>query len=776
MKKKFFAFVIDHPYLTLAVILLISIGLTVFIPQLTLKTDFAEFVGQDDPAMQAMKRAQERFGVSPVMFMVAVVNEAGIFNRGTLSKIESMQERFAQLYGVDKVIGPLTFQVITGMRAAIHIGPAAPGGMIPQTDAEMEVFRIRALGSDAMSGFIIAADGKAAAISIQLKPDTDGIAVARQVMAIVEEYRAGPEQIYIAGLPYMNLVLMEAITEDIYLLIPLAVLVIAFILFLCFRNWRGVIIPFLVAALAVLWTLGAMAIFAVPLTVISMILPVILISIGIAAGIHVLNRHHEEIANGSDKRTAILSTMNVMFSPVVITSLTTTAGFLSLLSAVLTPQRQFGLFAAVGVLAAMVLSLTLIPALLSILKPSQKKERAGRQKILTYILAGFERVVLRYRRTVMVGALVLFVVFLAGIPLLQVEISPLVFLGGDHPVAQGVATMDRHFSGSEQIRIKIDTGVRNGLKDSALLKKIVLLEEFLEERGVRKTISLADIVRQMHRKFHADDPAYYVIPDDCRLVAQLLFLLTLQGADLGVMATGDFSAGKVIGLYARKPSAQLVDFTREIQEYLDQQFGGSAQAEMVGATRIHASLHARTITTQITSLATIIIAVGIIVSLLMGSIIAGLIGLIPLMLTVVINFGVMAYFGTYLGIATLMIASITIGIGIDYAVHFISRFRQETLTGKAINKALQTTLQTSGRAIVYNALALALGFIVLLFSGFRGINDFGILLAMTMVISTLAVFTVIPAIFITWRPGFLTQPIWSKHKTTTPKKGGQDEN
>ncbi len=772
MKQRFFALVIDHPYLTLVVILLISIGFAAFIPQLILKTDFADFIGRDDPAVQAMERARERFGVPPSMFMVTVVNEAGIFNHATLSKIESMQERFAQLHGVDEVIGPLDFQVITGMRAAIHIGPAAPGRTVPQTTAEMEVFRMRALGSDAMRGFIIAADGKAAAISIQLKPDADSIAVARQVVAIVGEYQDGTAQIYIAGLPYMNLVLMESIIGDMQLLIPLATLVIAFILFLCFRNRRGVIIPFLVAALAVLWTIGAMAVFAVPLTVISMILPVILISIGIASGIHVLNRYHEETSKGVDRRTAILATMNVMFSPVMITSLTTAAGFLSFLSAVLTPQRQFGLFAAVGVLAAMVLSLTLIPALLVILKPSQTEKRAERRKILTYILAGFERMVLRYRRTVMISALVLFVVFLAGIPLLQVEISPVAFLGGYHPVVQGITVMDRHFSGSEQIRIEIATGVRGGMKDPALLKEIVLLEEFLEERGVRKTISLTDIVRQMHQKLHADNPAYYVIPTDRRLVDQLLFLLALQGADLGPMAVGDFSAGKVIGLYTRKPSAQLVDLTRETQAYLDERFRGLARAEMVGVTRIHASLHARTITTQITSLVGIIIAVGVIVSLLMGSVIAGLIGLIPLILTVVINFGVMAYFGTYLTIATLMIASITIGIGIDFAVHFISRFRQETLTGKAMDKALKATIQTSGRAIVYNALALTLGFIVLLFSGFRGINDFGMLLAMTMVISMLAAFTVIPAILITWRPGFLTQPIWSKNRTTTPKKGG----
>ncbi|MCI2425308.1 efflux RND transporter permease subunit [Candidatus Acetothermia bacterium] len=774
MKKRFFTLIIDHPYRTLVVILLISIGLAAFIPQLTIKIDFADFLDRDDPAVQAMERVQERFGLPPIMFMVAVTNEAGIFNYTTLSKIESMQERFAQLPGVDEVIGPLDFQVITGMKAAIRIGPAAPGGRVPQTATEMEVFRMRAMESDAMRGFIISADSKAAGISIQLKRDADNIAVARQVIAIVEEYRyqADAKQIYIAGLPYMNLILMEAVIGDMQFLFPLAILVIAAILFFFFRNRRGVIIPFLVAVLAVLWTLGAMAVFAIPLTVISMILPVILISIGIASGIHVLNRHHEEMVHGSERRTAILTAMDGIFSPVVISALTTVAGFLSFLNAVLPPQRQFGLFTAVGVLAAMVLSLTLIPALLAILKPSHSKKQAERQKMLTYILTALKRVVLRYPRMVMIGALVLFIVCLAGIPLLQVEISPVVFLGRNHPVVEGIAVMDHHFAGSEQIHIAIDTGRRDGMRDPKLLKEIVLLEEFLYEQGVRKTISLADIVREMHQKLRGDNPAYYVIPSDRRLVDQLLFLLALQGADLSPMAVGDFSAGKVIGMYTRKPSAQLVDFTREVQKYLDERFSGLAKAELVGTSRIHASLHARTITTQITSLVGVIIAVGVIVSLLMGSLLAGLIALIPLLLTVAINFGIMAYIGTYLGIATLMIASITIGIGIDHAVHFISRFRQETCTGKSMDNALQATIQTSGRAIVYNALALALGFIVLLFSGFRGINDFGMLLAMTMVISILATFTVVPAILITWRPGFLMHPVWSKKRTTTPKKEG----
>lgn len=183
---------------------------------------------------------------------------------------------------------------------------------------------------------------------------------------------------------------------------------------------------------------------------------------------------------------------------------------------------------------------------------------------------------------------------------------------------------------------------------------------------------------------------------------------------------------------------------------------------MVGPTRIQASLHTRMITTQIVSLTTVIIAAGVIISLLFGSLVAGLIGLIPLLLTVAISFGVMAYSGTYLGMGTLMIASITIGIGIDYAVHFIWRFRREVCGGASMDEALQTTIQTSGRAIVYNALAIALGFMLLLFSGFRGINDFGMLVTMTMVISMLSVFTVIPAIFLAQRPKFLSRSGWKQ--------------
>jgi len=379
-------------------------------------------------------------------------------------------------------------------------------------------------------------------------------------------------------------------------------------------------------------------------------------------------------------------------------------------------------------------------------------------------LSAFEWLIARHRRAVLIASLIVFIAFAIGTAMVRVETSQTEFLGKDHPVVQALDVMDDHFSGSEQVMVEIDTGKRDGLKDPALLKRIVALENWLEtKQGVKinKTISLADMVREMNQKFHADDPAYYVIPDDRRLVAQLLLLFTFQGGDLGNMALGNFAAGEVTGLYGSVGSTEQVRLAREVQQYLNEKFK-DVRAEMVGSTRVSGSLFAKIITSQITSLLTSILAAGLIVTLLMGSLIAGLISLIPLVLTVVINFGVMGFSHTPLDMSTLMVSSIAIGIGIDYAIHFMTRFRREYRESRDPKRALEATIQTTGRGIAYNALALALGFVVLLFSTFKGTANFGLLIAMTMVISATSAFTAIPAILITWKPKFLRKRAWSR--------------
>lgn len=763
--RRGFEWIADHPLIALGVISLVTVGFLIFIPSLTTDTDFSNYIDKDDPALRAMERAEGRYGDQSLL-LIAVENDEGIFNVKTLTKIDRLQRRLEVIRGVDGITGPLNAQVVTGTATEIRVGPAAPDGAVPATPEALDAYRKRVLGSNTLRDYIVSSDGLAATLSIKLRPDADRIAVAKEVVEIVGEENTPPERIYIAGLSYMNVVLAGSMVKDLRVLLPLVILMIVCVLYGSFRSLRGVLLPLLVVSLSTVWALGLMAIFAIPVTIISFILPVILIAIGIAYGIHVLNRYYEEIDSGVDRRTAVVETGLRMVAPVSMAGLTTMAGFLSLLNSLLIPQRQFGLFAAAGVLAAMILSLVLIPAFLSLLsvpkRPVMKKKRGLSEWVFSFL----ERLVIHHRKAILVFSVALLGGFLAGLPFLQIETSQREFLGGESPVVQAMDAMARHFSGSEQLMIEIDTGEEGGLKEPKVLEQISALQEFLKTQGVRKTIALPDMIREMNQKFHADDPAYFVVPDSRKVISELLFLST---GNLGNMALGNYSAGEVMGLYPLESSAKQVALVRAIEDYLKRHFTGSVRAEMVGPTRVQSRLFSQIALSQLKSLGTSILAAGLIVVFLMSSLVAGLVSLIPLILTVAVNFGVMAYSGTPLNMATLMVSSIAIGIGIDYAIHFISRFRREVALGGSTEQALGITLRTTGRGIAANALALALGFIVLLVSSFKGTREFGLLIAMTMVISATSAFTIIPAILIVWKPRFLTRPDRMRFRNTVTK-------
>jgi uncharacterized protein len=442
---------------------------------------------------------------------------------------------------------------------------------------------------------------------------------------------------------------------------------------------------------------------------------------------------------------------------------------LSLLTAFFLPQKHFGIVTAVGVLAAMVFSLVLIPALLSVLKLPRIRNIDKGMSPLTRVLDAFERVVMRHRKLVLVVAVAVLVAMVAAIPMLRVETSNEEFLGRDHPAIRILTFIDEHFSGGMQISVEFDTGRRDGLKDPAVLNQMLQMEEFLREHGVKKTLSLTSLVREMNQKFNSDNPDAYVIPSDRSTVSQLLLLFTFQGGTLGDMALGDFSAGTVFGMYPMGSSKDVAALATAVQEYIDEDFpdGGDLHVRMVGATTLMHHMFSRMTTSQLIGLGTTVAAVTILVSLLMGSIVAGLIAAIPLVLTVTFSMGIMAYTGAPLDMMTLMVAVVAVGIGVDYSIHFISRFRNEYREHGDAERSLQATIRHTGRGITYNALTVALGFFILIFASFKGIRMFGMQIALTMAVSALSAISIIPAILVQWQPKFLSRLPWKRETVET---------
>ena len=736
---------ISHPILTIVAVALITAVFAGFIPQIGVEVDFTNYLNQDDPAVAAAERAKDRYG-SQLMMMVVVDTDDGIFNPATLELIEGMGDKFDRLSIVSDVIGPLNFQIIRGSADTIRVGPAAPGGKAPISPEEIASYREVVMNDRRAKGFVVSPDGKAAAFYLRASRGVEMIPFAEAVEAAADKFEEDGVRVFVTGIPYINLSLGRSMRRDLRIFLPLVILLIVAVLYTGFR-WRwGVIIPLLVVGITVIVTLGLMSLFKVPITVVSFILPVILMAIGIADGIHVLSRYREELEAGKGKKEAILSTMSAMQAPVVMTSLTTAAGFLSLLNSYFIPQRMFGLFTAAGIIVAMLLSLLLIPSILSLVPPPKPATARKRWVGLSSFLIGMEKRVVRHGRIVLAVAIVVGVVFGAGFSRIRIETTQRAYIGEGHPAVTGLDILEERFSGGEQAIIEIDTSVRDGLKSPALLREIAALQDYLEEKGVGRTDSIADIVREMNQRFHADDPAYYAIPDDRRLIAQLLLLFTFQGGDLDGLALADFSAGEVLAFHGIKESSRQASFVNDLTAYLNEHFSAYGRAEMVGSTRIQVRMLASIASSQITSLLTSISAAGLIVILLMGSLLYGLVSLVPLLFTIAINFGIMAYSGTPLDIATLMVSSITIGIGIDYGIHYISRFREGLAAGRPVGESAVAAAGSAGRPIVYNALSLALGFSVLLLSAFHGMRSFGTLISATMLISAISALLVIPAL------------------------------
>jgi len=745
-----------NPWKIIIFTLVVTVVLGFFIPQIDMVTEFQKYLSPSNEAVRAAIEAEQKYG-SASYIQVSIKPETIIFDVEVLERIEKLRTNISEIEGVKVVEGPINSRVIIGEAGQLIVGPAAPNGEIPETPAEMEIFKKRFLESDLLTDRFLSATGDSAALSIELQTDVNTKEVATKIRKVVDNYE-GPEEINIAGQSYLNSAFSEAITNDLKILLPLVFLAIILVLYITFRSPRGVFLPLLVVALSITWTVGLMALIGVPFTMVSFILPVILAAVGSAYSIHVLNRYYELTEKGSLQKEIIVETIKSMYSPVTMTGLTTAAGFLSLLSAFLIPERQFGIFAAVGVMIAVALSLTLVPAILSLLSFQTKKETPGFlsffKPVTDYFLGLFTRLVAHRSKLVLSLFVVVLLVFIAGAITLQVNTSYTAIIGKRNKITRGMNSMDENFAGSQQLLVEIDTGRRDGLKEPAVLKKIAEFQEWLEAKDglrINETLSIADIVKKLNREFNGGDPDYYRIPDNEQLTSQLLLLFS---GNTGRLALGDYSAGEITGLYPQAKSSEINELVGSVNEYFDEHFT-SIGARMVGSTRIQEEMSDKVVSSQITSLVVTVLVAGFIVGLIMRSFWAGAISLTPLVSAVVINFGIMGFSGIPLNLVNLVVSSIMIGIGIDYAIHLIDRFREEYDKGKDKLEILSKVLRTTGKGILSNALALALGFAVIGLSTFSSITTVGFLLATAMIVSMVSTFTVIPAILFLFKPKLL---------------------
>ncbi|HSV96665.1 MAG TPA: efflux RND transporter permease subunit [Spirochaetota bacterium] len=596
--------------------------------------------------------------------------------------------------------------------------------------------------------------------------DYDGITSEIQEIAL-----SHPDlRITMQGIPVLYRQINRYMQHDLRLFMPLVMLVMILIFYLNFRSALGVAFPFITLILADVWVLGLMGHLGGKLTVIGISLPPLMIAVGSSYSIHILNRFALDAGLIRDRGPVegIRTSLNTIAITLLLASLTTMIGFATLVTNQVSAIREWGLYSAIGTFFAVLIASSLIPALCIFLpKASRDLGRAGESSgkaPVDFIVRFMARLATERTRAVMAVTTAILVFSAIGITFLKTETSISAYFREDDAINVSARLIGERFGGSLGLNILLDSGRTDGAKDPQFLTTVEAVRTWLvaeknKSFQIGRTDSFTDVIKRMHMAMNNNAPAAYVIPESKSDIAD--YLEIYSGEDLNSDGRADDFEPyidqdfRTVNLFARmyeKEGAPLS--TSRLNEIIASIRAGVTpmleergyRLAISGEPIIITRLAKHVVTGQLMSLFLSLAVVGIVISLLFKNWKAGLVSLIPIGIAVALNFGLMGWAGIRLDIATAIIASITIGIGVDNTIHFLNTFRHHRRAGKDLDDTIRTTLSTAGRAIIYTALALILGFAVLIVSSFKPIIFFALLVGVTFMATTAGALLILPAV------------------------------
>jgi len=574
---------------------------------------------------------------------------------------------------------------------------------------------------------------------------------------------------YLAGRPVIEVSSGLFAMEDMALMVPLLIGVMALALLIIFRTWRGMLLPIIVMSTAIIWTFGLMVVTDVPLYTISTMLPVILVAVGVGDGVHLLSAYYDRVLkNPQDSAYNIVKSSTLELGPpLIMTSVTTAIGFLALLFAEMPPFKVFGIFALIGILFSWFISITLLPAILSLLKPKVGNYLAKKRSIrvheeknrLALFLTRSGRWIEAHRNQAVVALAVLILVSVVGTSRLFVDSSWMSDFNEETDIAKATKVLNEKFSGSIFLNVVVEAKENDAFKNPELLTKMEGLQSYVKTLPyVGDSISVVDYIKSMNKALHSGDEAFNVIPDSAAQIGEYLFLFSVSGRpqQLDEVVDYDYKTGLITVMIQTDHTRDLKHIMDSVQAYVDREFNSlNVDVNFAGSGNNSFIWAKLLIDSQTHAIVLSKIAIFIVAALVFASLIAGFYVVIPVTLSTLFVAGFAGIFSIPLDVSTALAAGIAIGVGVDYAVHYLFRYIRERKQGRNHGEATAQTLRTTGHTIVLNATVVTVGFSVLFFSNFPPHSKLGIFVTAYMIMSCLVAIWILPALISYFKPAFI---------------------
>jgi hypothetical protein len=742
-----------RPWRVLLTLALLSALALTQLPHLRLHISAEGMTLEGDPAKALLAQTQATFGADEPLSVF--FRDPDLLTEPKLLQVKAALARIASLPQVARVESLFTAKNVKSVDGQVTSRPYLD--RLPASEDEAAQVLRDATRNPLIARNLLSTDGQAmmALVSLHRKPEVADFEeqAVTAVEAALQPLGGGIAESFVIGSPYVRVAITESIHRDQWRVLPLALGVSVLTLALALRRVNAALVPLLTAGVTILWTLGLMAAVGIPVSILTSIVPALIVIVGSSEATHLLADYYGGLEEGLGTRGALLRMGESLGLAVLLTFGTTYVGFLSTAASGIELLRDFGLVSSTALLLNFAVTVTLIPAYLSL----AERHPAGAARGRTFADSGLQRLAVRLagaviaHRWVTLGLLGLVaLVWLWGAAQVRVNNDPLDYFASDSPTVQRLERLRTSLAGAESFSIVVRADIRGTFQQVYYLQQLRRIQEYLATSGrFDLSMSFADFVAFVNAVMEEDRSGRLRLPETDDVVRE--YLLFVDHKDVAPYVSADYSMARILVRHGMSSSGELRDALAGLNAFVQREVDPGLHVEVTGDAVLAQRATDNIAYGQASSLALMFFVIWLVVSLLYVNAKAGLIAVVPMLFPIAALFGVMGYAGIPLDTSTAMVASISLGICDVLYLHFMARYQQHTKVHGDQERALRDTVREEVLPMVSTAVALALGFAVFAASSFPPVVHFGLLSAMVLLIALLVTLVLLPILLATTR-------------------------
>lgn len=747
LRKWFIKQSLDHPIRSIIVSLIATISVGSGVLSFMIDDDMMKLLPADLDSKIAWDEIQDEFGSTELIYIAFGEKGKSVFNSKTFADMWDLSKTLESTDQIEEVFSLVNTNRIDNIDDFMEVDDLQTKRDL--TQAEVDDIQNYLLKNPSLKKRFISENDEYFVITAQPYSNEQFDVFSKIVVDKSDEILDGYE-IHYGGNAYISGIMPGLIRDDAFSLMRFGMLIMIFTLLLNLRSIAGVAMVLMVIVLSLFAMIGAMGwIYYFTgsnkflFTLANTSMPIILLTIANSDGVHIVSKFFREMRSKKDTRKAVASTMDSLLVPIFVTSVTTISAFLIMTTSPIQPLIGYGISMSIGITWAWFLSSLLLPAVISLKKWNPEDTAFTKPSFFEKLVDKLGSAVLNHPKRVFGTGITIVIIGLFGVTKVTVDVNMRNFFKPGTEIRDSMDFMDNEMNGTVDIRVRVE----GDIKDPQTLSSMDELQSFMvKDEQVSTSFSIADVVKQMHRTVMNDDLRYETIPENRGKVNNLFTMYSMSGDpdDFEALVDYEYKIGLITAFADVMSTEQIFSYTNKLNEHIDKNFNDDSKIDVTGMIVVFRDLVILIVQSSFVSIFASLLVIGILASLFFKRALWGLLAVVPLTSAVIINFGFMGFFGIELSHVTAILSSIIIGVGVDFAIHYISQYRRlsRTISSKTVSKEV---VEDVGYPIVLDA-ASNMGFGALVFSTFVPIQYIGGLMVFAMLSTSLGTLTILSAL------------------------------